>query len=70
VAEKTYDRAEEVRNERKGHGRKINMNESKAIENIYVQSHHDGNTSDVSVTNLEGTRDKFRPGKWFFCDEM
>jgi len=66
VAEKTNDREEEVRNGRKGHGRKESMKESKAIENIYWQSHHDGNTSGVSVTHLVGTRDKFRRGKWLF----
>jgi len=63
VAEKTNDGEEEVRNGRKGHGRKISMNESKGTENIYLQSHDDGNTSGVSITHLEGTRDKFRPGK-------
>jgi len=55
-----------MKNGRKGRGRKISMKESKGIENIYRQRHHDGNTSDVSVTHLEGTRDKFRPGKWLF----
>jgi hypothetical protein len=42
------------------------MNESNATENIYLQSHDDGNTCGMSVTHLEGTRDKFRPGKWLF----
>ena len=63
VAEETNDREEEMRNGRKGHWRKKSVKERKAIENICRQSHHDGNTSDASVTHLEGTRDKFRPGK-------
>jgi len=48
VAEKTNDREEEMMHGRKGHGKKVSMKESKGIENIYRQSHHDGNTADVS----------------------